>query len=422
MSSAIVGASSLNPTLQLHGGRSAYPPVDKVAEGDSRFCRNDAIHVHGPMASVHIPPSNSNAAAARGLVAEVVRAGGPAHGLHMKRVRRQRRRIGQVSADERAKQNRAFCPLAMPTLRMLETEIIRELFVDDAAGSNAGCSHLSAASGLVRLGNRLFVVADDENHLATFERADSEPGRLVRMFDGQLPQRHKARKTAKPDCEALLVLPAFAGYPHGALIAMGSGSRPSRQRAALLALDPAAQTQGPARTVDLAPLLAPLHELIPDLNIEGAFVQGDAFALLQRGNSGSAINARIDLSWHDVQRWLAGAGPAPKPAAITRFALGAIDGIALSFTDATPLPGGEWLFSAAAEDTSDTYNDGRCAGSAIGLIDAAGTMRSLERLSLVCKVEGIAAVVAGSTVELLMVTDADDRRQPARLLGATWRR
>jgi len=324
-------------------------------------------------------------------------------------------RVGTV--DGCAVENRACCRLEMPTLRMLQTRIVRELAVEHAAGG-AGLAHLSAASGLVKLGNRLFVVADDEHQLAMFDLCNREPGRLLRLFGGKLPLRHKARKAAKPDCEALLVLPAFAGYPHGALMAMGSGSRPSRQRGALLALDAAAGIQGSARIVDLAPLLAPLHELIPDLNIEGAFVQGDAFSMLQRGNGVSAINARIDFSWHGLQRWLTEAGPAPHPAAITRFALGAIDGVALSFTDGAALPGGDWLFSAAAEDTSDTYNDGRCVGSAVGLIDAEGTIRLLKHLSRACKVEGIAASATGGLIDLLLVTDADDRREPAQLLSA----
>ena len=168
-------------------------------------------------------------------------------------------------ADACAMENRACCRPAMPRLLMLETRLVRELLVDAAAGS-AGQAHLSAASGLVKLGNRLFVVADDEHHLAMFDLSNRAPGLLVPIFDGKLPLRHKARKAAKPDCEALLVLPAFAGYPHGALMAMGSGSRPSRQRGALLALDAAAEIQGSAREVDLAPLLAPLHELVPDLN------------------------------------------------------------------------------------------------------------------------------------------------------------
>jgi hypothetical protein len=304
---------------------------------------------------------------------------------------------------------------------MLETRIVRELLVDGAAGI-AGQTYLSAASGLVKLGHQLFVVADDEHHLAMFDLSNREPGRLITLFEGQLPLHHKARKAAKPDCEALLVLPAFGGYPHGALMAMGSGSRPSRQRAALLALDAAAGVQGSVRTHDLSPLLAPLHELIPDLNIEGAFVQGEKFSLLQRGNSSSGINARIDWSWSALQQWLAGAGPTPAPAAITRFALGTIDGVALSFTDAAALPDGGWLFSAAAEDTSDTYNDGRCAGSVIGLVDAGGTIRLLERLSLTCKVEGIAASAVGGTIDLLLVTDADDRHKAALLLSAVLHR
>ncbi len=100
----------------------------------------------------------------------------------------------------------------------------------------------------------------------------------------------------------------------------------------------------------------------------------------------------------------------------------AFDGVALSFTDGAVLPGGDWLFSAAAEDTSDTYNDGRCAGSAIGLVDAGGTIQLLERLSLTCKVEGIAASVSGQTINLLLVTDADDRLRPALLLSAALHR
>lgn len=304
---------------------------------------------------------------------------------------------------------------------MLQTRILRELHVDGAPGVT-GLAHLSAASGLVKLGNRLFVVADDEHHLAMFELSNTAPGRLVPIFDGELPLRHKARKAAKPDCEALLLLPAFGSYPHGALMAIGSGSRPSRQRGVLLALDIVGEIRGKVRTVDLTPLLAPLHEHFADLNLEGAFVHGDTLSLLQRGNSSSAINARIDLSWLDLQRWLADSGPVPGPASIIRFELGEIDGVPLTFTDAAALPGGDWLFSAAAEDTSDTYSDGICAGSAIGLVDAGGTIRALERLSLNCKVEGIAAWIIGEEIELLLVTDADDRRMPALLLSTSLRR
>jgi hypothetical protein len=174
--------------------------------------------------------------------------------------------------------------------------------------------------------------------------------------------------------------------------------------------------------VDIAPLLSPLHTHFSDLNIEGAFVDGDTLALLQRGNGASAINARIDLDWREVQRWLTAGGTAPGPVSIRRFDLGTIDGVPLSFTDGAALPGGEWVFSAAAEDTSDTYQDGRCLGSAVGLVDANGTLLKLERVALDGKIEGIAVATPGPAIGLLLVTDADDRDRAALLLSAVLHR
>jgi hypothetical protein len=56
----------------------------------------------------------------------------------------------------------------MPAPSMRDTRIVSELVVDDAAGI-AGQAHLGAAGGLVKLGERVFVVADDEHHLALFD-------------------------------------------------------------------------------------------------------------------------------------------------------------------------------------------------------------------------------------------------------------
>jgi hypothetical protein len=57
----------------------------------------------------------------------------------------------------------------------------------------------------------------------------------------------------------------------------------------------------------------------------------------------------------------------------------------------------------------------------VGLVDAGGTIRTLERLAGPFKVEGIVASAAHETIDLLMVTDADDRLQPALLLAAALR-
>lgn len=294
---------------------------------------------------------------------------------------------------------------------MLNPQVLATLSVDDAAGPR----HVSAASGLVRLGQRLYVVADDEHQLALFDAAGGT-GSLHLLFAGELPDDPKARKAAKPDLEALTHLPPFDGHPHGALLALGSGSRPQRERAALLALDAASGLQGPVREIDLAPLYSPLHARHAKLNIEGAFVVADHFCLLQRGSGGDPVNELIRFDWPAVQAWLCG-GPAPAPMAGTRHALGDIDGVPLCFTDGTALPDGGWAFSAAAEATDDNYADGPCRGSAVGVVGADGRLRGIWPLALSCKVEGIAAAMDGDTLQLLLVTDADDRGAPALLLS-----
>ena len=118
----------------------------------------------------------------------------------------------------------------------LSPRILRQLTIDPASYPR-GLSFLTAASGLVRHQGRFYVVADDEQHLAIFDSATAAPGRLIRLFEGDLPASPKERKALKGDLEALLLLPRMPDWPSGALLALGSGSRPNRNAGALLALD-----------------------------------------------------------------------------------------------------------------------------------------------------------------------------------------
>lgn len=292
---------------------------------------------------------------------------------------------------------------------------VRPLSLRDAPG------HLSAASGLVRVGPWLYVVADDELSLGCFDLRTDAPGSLRRLAApgvAALPDAHTERKARKPDTEALARLPALPGAPHGALLALGSGSRPNRQQGALWALAPGGTLAGQPRAIDLAPLYARLHQCFGELNVEGAFVQGDGLVLLQRGHREVQLNASIRFGGPALWAWLGAQGDAPAPQAITEHALGALDGVPLGFTDGTPLPDGGWLFSAAAEDTGDAYLDGACTGSVIGRVDGAGALAGSVRLQPRCKVEGLALAAEGDERSLLMVTDADDRAAPALLLAA----
>ena len=77
------------------------------------------------------------------------------------------------------------------------------------------------------------------------------------------------------------------------------------------------------------------------------------------------------------------------------------------------------VFTAIAEDTDDSYNDGLCVGAAIGVAGNDGTLRCLRWLDRPYKVEGVDARVDGDVIRLLLVTDADDADIPASLLSAT---
>lgn len=300
---------------------------------------------------------------------------------------------------------------------------LQDLLLDPATHPR-GQAHLSAASGLVRAGAWLYMVADDEHHLGMLPAtaavvlqptAQAPLVQLHRILDGDLPADARTRKKRKPDLEALALLPASPAHPNGALLALGSGSKANRQRGIAIALDPAGRPAGAAQMVDLTPLYTPLRAEFADLNIEGAFVANDELHLLQRGNKGDARSACISYPLAPLQAWLAGLRTEP-PVALrtTLFDLGMVDGVPLGFTDGAALAegAGGWLFSAVAENTDDSYSDGECVASAIGWVGADGVLGRISRLDGAPKVEGIAL----DGERLLMVTDADDPACASQLL------
>lgn len=307
---------------------------------------------------------------------------------------------------------------------MLIPEHLRDLLIDPHQHPR-GLSHLSAASGLVRVQRQLYVVADDELHLGVFDDVESPGthsvpsplGQLVRLFEGDLPRDKGLRKRIKPDLETLAELPPLRGCPFGALLALGSGSRSTRGTAVLMALDAAGKLSGRMSHIDLPALYAPLKMQFPDLNIEGAFVSSGELRLLQRGNQGGSRNACIHFDWNQVGPWLvAPEMPPPKPKSVQIITLGVIDGVALSLTDGAALDHGGWVFCAVAENTADSFEDGACVGSAEGVVAADGQVIQVHQLRGAPKVEGIAVQKAGRELLLTLVTDADDPAVAAQLL------
>lgn len=302
---------------------------------------------------------------------------------------------------------------------MVETRYLRSLHLlcDTASGRPF---HLSAASGLVRIASKLYVIADDEHHIGMFSVTDDAPGQLIRVLPGTLPQSKPERKAVKPDFEALAYLPASEQFPFGALLAVGSGSTVARRKAVILPIDAVGSVCEPPRVLDLSLLYERLGAHIKEINIEGAAIQGDRLILLQRGNLNNPKSACVSLNLTDFYAIAYGTmsrNDLPSLQLI-EYELGEINNVPLCFSDGVALPNGDIVFSAIAEDTGDSYNDGACVGAAVGILKADGSLYSVLPLDHPYKIEGIEASVQGSVVHLILVTDADDPAQPGLLLAA----
>lgn len=295
-------------------------------------------------------------------------------------------------------------------------ELLRALSVEPQAHPR-GQPHLSAASGLVCAHGRVYVISDDEHHLAVFHDLHT-PGKLHRMLLGDLPLSKEARKRLKPDIEALLLLPNWPGAAGGALVAFGSGSRPNRDTGVVIPLRAGGEPSPRVRRFDLKPLYTPLRALLGEINIEGAMLLGDELALLHRGVTGRSDNAVVRYRLAELLATMAGERAEVSPRSLRRYALGGIDGVALGFTDAAALPGGGWVFCAAAENTADSYADGPCLGAAVGVVDAHGDLQALHRLQPSLKVEGIDVQADADGMDICLVTDADDPSLSSQLLRA----
>jgi hypothetical protein len=301
---------------------------------------------------------------------------------------------------------------------MIRPTKIRELLLNHAT-SEKRAPHLAAASGLVNIDRTLYVVADDENHLGVFSADNHVPGDLIRVFEGRLPTKTKKRKAEKRDLETLTHLPAFQGYTHGALLALGSGSKPNRATGVLLGLSSIGDVNTAPQHVDLALLYDDLRNEFDALNIEGAVISGDDVVLLQRGNKGSKsalIRFPAENFLHDLTT-----GKAPRlHYAPTSLAvdLGHVDDVPLCFTDGAALANGALLFTAVAEDTDNAIDDGMCVGAAIGIINADGKIARMERIEPAYKVEGVVASIRNQHIHVQLVTDGDDASKPACLLSA----
>ncbi len=289
----------------------------------------------------------------------------------------------------------------------LELRKLRDLDVTRAGGSERA-EYISAASAVVRRGDFVYVIGDDEHDLGVFTISSTDPGEMR-------PALEDDGDGDKPDLEALSALPPFEGASHGALFGLGSGSKRSRDRGFFWRLAPDGSLEGEPEEIDLHPLYERLRDEIEELNVEGAAVLGDAFWLFHRGNDDESSNAVIEVSLEQAMGSLRGDHrlDVSEINRVRDYELGELGGTRLCFSDATPLSDELIVFTASAED-----EDGAIQGSVVGTVSGDGGVDRLRTIDRRWKVEGVHAAIDTGVIDFVFVCD-QDADEPSPLLSAT---
>lgn len=315
---------------------------------------------------------------------------------------------------------------------MIAIEKIRELVIEPLGDNRP--AYVTSASGLVRLDNSVYIVADDELHLAVFDVKSNQPGSWIRLLPGMLPSDYKERKKQKADLETITRIQPDVYLTAGALLVMPSMSRPNRVSGALIKLEKdlavkdfvVDESNESPIPIDFSDIRSKLKESIDGLNVEGIAIQEKVTKLFHRGSKKKGKSAVVELETaaflhdlHDTHK--------PKSTCISKlreYDLGDIEGVGLSFTDAVPMPDGRIVFLAAAEATDDEYQDGACLGSSLGIMKENGDIERIVRISGREKFEGICADyssveispgIFAHSIEILLVSDTDNEKFPSNL-------
>ncbi len=262
-----------------------------------------------------------------------------------------------------------------------------------------------AASGLIKLRNTFYMIADDQLSLAVFTLNNTDSIQFFKLLPGELPEDHSERKKLKPDWESLVCL--YSTDDTDTLLILPSGSKPNRTLGVIVNIN---DRESPAaKKIDFSLLYAHLEKKFSDLNIEGAVVAGSALKIFQRGNGASRQNAIIDLDLKGLIADIQDSGiiSANRILKTTDYDLGIFENVQLSFTDAC-FCNDQLFFIAAAENSDSTYDDGKYLGAVLGCIDNSGKIIFQKELLCEHKPEGL--LVEHNTDHYIMyvVTDADN--------------
>jgi hypothetical protein len=239
----------------------------------------------------------------------------------------------------------------------------------------------------------------------------------TRCFD-----QSRKNKALKLDLEACIQV-------DDAILAFGSGSTRARERVVVVEHAPEPLRAWTARIVPAGELYDSLRKEEAfsgsELNIEGSVVIGDRVKWFQRGNGArrdgrEPVDATCEMQLGLLRRYLdePESNHPPPISRVVQYDLGSVDGVRLTFTDATVI-NERILFLAVAEDSPDAVQDGPVAGVAIGVMEPDHSarwtlLRDGSGKPFLGKAEGI-VVPPGNPRCAYVVVDPDDPDVPADL-------
>ncbi|MDZ7632565.1 MAG: hypothetical protein U5K74_14750 [Gemmatimonadaceae bacterium] len=323
--------------------------------------------------------------------------------------------------------------------RSLEARIVRRVPMHYADGADTSVDrpgHVRAASSMAWVGQRVALVQDDVNFVALVDPTSGLADAVtlpagkddLRQFDVE-----RGNKKHKLDLEALTRVPS-PGNAGTTLLAFGSGSKKRRENVITLRFSGRGGALAPT-----TPTLVPLPELYAalraetafagsEMNIEGALYLDGMIRLFGRGNGEASddlhpVDATCDLDWRTLSEHIAAPTMRPLPSIgrVTQYDLGALNGVALGFTDAIPVHRTMVMYAAAAEASPDATRDGAVGGSALGMIP--NDRRLPARWTPILdergrpfdgKVEGL-VLHRTDPRRALVVVDVDDHTRPSEL-------
>jgi hypothetical protein len=322
-------------------------------------------------------------------------------------------------------------PSLKPSLSARIVARHRMLYREGADAALDRPAHVRAASGISWFDGELAVVQDDAHVIALVDPRTGQATAVAlpadregkRLFDDTRGTKH-----LKLDLEACF---ARSTASHSELFALGSGSKPLRERIAVLRRDWASRAISDIRVVDASTLYKSFREVAEfsgsELNLEGAVVRDDSLLLFQRGNGAasegrSPISAIGQLSLSAFVAYVEsdGTGAVPRLQRVRPYDLGSIAGVPYTFTDAALSASGAIVFLASAEDSTSAVTDGAVHGTLIGELEEQGVLRSAalfdERGAPArIKAEGIALDPSDAT-RAYIVVDMDDPTLASELL------